>query len=91
MKTEHMILGAAVGLFLIARMNSVQRVGQLVTVNNGTQGSDWFDDMWARLHGRDLSIDGNNPVQSTLNNYGLSNEMGWNYQWNGGMNTIGRA
>lgn len=52
-------------------------------INPKQNPDSWFDDMWARLNGRDLSINGDHPAPGPYDVYGMSNEMGWNYSWDG--------
>jgi len=82
-KTEHIVL-IAVGVLLLTRSHA--RAQAAATVEYGDpswDGSNWYEDAWARLHGRDLSIDGNHGAPSGYDAYGLTNAMGWNYGWDG--------
>lgn len=89
MKTSHIIF-ALVGIALLLKSRVVAvTLPTNSAIDNASSlhlSSDWYEDSWARLHGRDLSLDGNHPVSTTFNLYGVTNEMGWNYGWDGAIN-----
>src|SRR5450830_257968 len=65
----------------------VWRARSKSTVNPEQNPDSWFEDQWARLHGRDLSVDGNHGAPSSFDPYGVTNTMGWNYQWDGSIDS----
>jgi hypothetical protein len=83
MNKTHMMMMLA-GLFIAAQWAKQRKAADVITATEDWRdGSNWYEDSWARLHGRDLSLDGNHPIPSHLSVYGVSNEMGWSYGWDG--------
>lgn len=72
--SEIVLIG--VGLFLITKSQEKKSPAAQV-INDFTQSGDWFQDQWARLHGLDLAINGQNPSPSGLDAYGMRNENMW--------------
>lgn len=83
MKITHIAL-AVVGLFIASKVIArVQANNVIGATDQYRDGSNWYEDAWARLNGRDLSLDGSNPLPNGYDAHGVDNEMGWNYDWDG--------
>lgn len=81
-KTQMMLIGA--GLFIAMKWAQRRQVENVITATQDWRdGSNWYEDSWARLHGRDLSLDGNHPAPGGFDPYGITNVMGWSYGWDG--------
>ncbi|WP_343724267.1 hypothetical protein [Herbaspirillum huttiense] len=75
---DMLLIGSGILVFLVWRARQVR-----AAIDPEKNPDSWYEDQWSRLHGRDLSVDGNHGAPSPFDPYGITNAMGWNYKWDG--------
>lgn len=83
------LVGAGVA---IALMIHAKRAAAAAAANTKqADPENWFEDMWARIHGRDLSLDGEHLAPSSFDAYGVTGQLAWSYPTGGLSESIGKT
>lgn len=75
MQTKHILIGLAALLLLRRAPPPPMPLPNIGQIQRNQDPTNWGLNMWARLNGIDLSINGQNPAPGGLDAYGMANEM----------------